>query len=179
MPSPDLGPCVRHPEEPALFRCRQCNDAVCVLCRAAGERDLCSTCGQYRQDLAEREARVQAGLAPEKPVRQIPWGRYAITGLVALNLGLAGYLVVAGRPDATITRGMQALATVSRVVEEHRDPAGRYPASLAPVLPKLPGPVAELVRGETIRYETDAGRTTYRVSFVLTPRDGGSPRGKP
>jgi hypothetical protein len=179
VPTPDLGRCVRHPEEPALFRCRQCNDAVCVLCRAGGERDLCSICGQYRQDSAEREARAQAGLAPEEPPRQIPWGRYVITVLVALNLGLGGYLVVAGRPDATITRGMQALATVSRVVEEHRDPAGRYPASLAPVLPELPGPVAELIRTEAIRYETDTGRTTYRVSFVLSPRSGGPPRGKP
>jgi hypothetical protein len=179
VPPIDLGPCVRHPGEPALFRCRQCNDAVCVLCRAAGERDLCSTCGQYRQDSAVRAARVQAGLRPEEPPRQIPWGRYVITVLVALNLGLGGYLVVARQPDVAITRGMQALATVARVVEEHRDPAGRYPASLAPVLPQLPGPVAQLVRDEVIRYETDAGRTTYRVSFVLTPRDGGSPRGKP
>jgi hypothetical protein len=178
VPPTDLGPCVRHPEEPALFRCRQCNDAVCVLCRAAGERDLCSTCDQYRQDSAEREARVQAGLAPEEPVRQIPWGHYVITVLVVLNLGLGGYLVVAGRPDTTITQGMRALAAVARVVEEHRDPSGRYPASLAPVLPELPGPVAELVRGETVRYETDAGRTTYRVTFVLTPRDGASPGGK-
>jgi hypothetical protein len=178
VPPTDLGPCVRHPEEPALFRCRQCNDAVCVLCRAAGERDLCSTCGQYRQDSAEREARVQAGLASEEPAGQIPWGRYVITVLVVLNLGLGGYLVMAGRPDTTITQGMRALAAVSRVVEEHRDPAGRYPASLAPVLPELPGSVAELVRGETIRYQTDAGRTTYRVTFVLTPRDGASPRGK-
>lgn len=170
MPSTDLGPCVRHPEESALFRCRQCNDAVCVLCRAAGERDLCATCAQYRQDATEREARVQAGLPLEGPARQIPWGRYVIIGLVTLNLALGGYLLVASRPDEEIAQGMQALATVSQMVEAGRDPAGRYPASLAPVLPLLPAPVAQLVRDEAIRYETDAGRTTYRVTFVLAPR---------
>ena len=38
------------------------------------------------------------------------------------------------------------------------------------MLPQLPAPVAQLVRDEAIRYETDAGRTTYRVTFVLAPR---------
>lgn len=176
MPPTDLGRCLRHPEEPALFRCRQCNDAACVLCRAAGERDLCVTCGQYRQDTAERGARAEAGLPPEDPARPTPWGRYVMVALVVLNLGLGGYLVVAQRPDATITRGMEALATVSRALERQRDGAGRYPASLAPLLPALPAAVADLVRAEAIRYETDTARTTYRVSFVLGPREAAPPR---
>jgi len=178
MPPTDLGPCIRHPDEPALFRCRQCNDPVCVLCRAGGERDLCATCGGYRLDEAAREARVQAGLAAEAEPRQVPWGRYVIAVLVALNLGVGGYLVIAARPDAEVTRGMQALATLSRAVERHRDAAGRYPASLDPVLPQLPASVADLVRSESIRYEIAAGRTTYRVSFVLGPRGEAAPRGK-
>jgi hypothetical protein len=170
MPAPTLGPCIRHPEEPALFRCRQCHDPSCVQCRAAEERDLCVTCSQYRQDTADREARAQAGLPPEDPARPLPWGRYVMVALVALNLGLGGYLVVAQRPDAAITRGMEGLATVSRALERQRDAAGRYPASLAAVVAELPEPVAELVRADAIRYETDPGRTTYRVSFVLGPR---------
>jgi len=62
----DLGECIRHPGEPALFRCRQCHDAVCIGCRAPAERDLCSTCGEYRQESAAREARVLAGEEPDE-----------------------------------------------------------------------------------------------------------------
>ena len=54
--------CVRHPSEPAKFRCRQCNDNVCSACRAPNERDLCDICGQYRRDAAETEKRAAAGL---------------------------------------------------------------------------------------------------------------------
>jgi len=165
----ELGACIRHPGEPALFRCRQCHDPVCVGCRAADERDLCGTCAQYRNESSAREARVLAGEQPDEAPRRIRWGRYAIALLVALDIGLAGYLVLAG-PDSAITHGVQAVETVSRAVDESRDPAGRYPESLATVLPKLPEPVVEMVRAGNIQYETYANRTDYEVSFVLGPR---------
>jgi hypothetical protein len=137
----DLGACLRHPGEPALFRCRQCHDAVCVGCEA-----------------------------PDEAPRRIPWGRYAIALLVTLDLGLAGYLVLAGRSDTAITQGVKAVNAVARAVQESRDPAGRYPESLAPVLPRLPEPVAEMIRAGAIQYETYDNRTDYTVSFVLGPR---------
>jgi hypothetical protein len=168
----DLGPCIRHPAEPALFRCRQCHDAVCVSCRAPGERDLCATCAQYRQESAERQARVAAGEEPETPApRRIRWGRYLVAGLVALDVGLGGYLLITSRPDPVVAHGMKAVTVVSRAVEESRDPTGRYPASLAGVLPRLPEPVVEMVRAGTIQYETDGDRREYAVHFV--PSGGG------
>ena len=165
----DLGQCVRHPEEAALFRCRQCDDEVCVKCRAAGERDLCSVCGQYRQDSAERLARVAAGEEADPTPRSVPWNRYLIGLLVVLNVALGAYLVLATRPDNAVARGMAGVRAVAGVLEETRDPAGRYPPSLAPLLPRLPDHVAEMVRTDVIRYETDAGRTEYRLSLVLRP----------
>jgi hypothetical protein len=166
----DLGQCMRHPEEPALFRCRQCDDAACVKCRADGERDLCTVCGQYRQDSADRLARVAAGGEPDPAPRSIPWGRYLVAILVILNVALGAYLVLAIRPDNAVARGMAGVRTVAGVLEENRDPAGRYPPSLAPLLPRLPDHIAEMVRADVIRYETDTGRTEYRLSLVLRPR---------
>lgn len=166
----ELGQCVRHPEEPALFRCRQCDDGVCVRCRAVGERDLCAVCGQYRQATAERDARVAAGQEPDSRPRSLPWSRYAIALLVILNLAVAAYLVLAPGPDNAVARGMAAVRVVAKVLEESRDASGHYPPSLAPVLPRLPDHVAELVRADVIRYETDPGRAEYRLSLVLRPR---------
>jgi hypothetical protein len=166
----DLGSCVRHPEEPALFRCRQCDDAVCVKCRAAGERDLCDVCGQYRQDAAERQARVAAGEEADPAARsRIRWARHLIAALVILNLAVGAHLVLAARADSAIARGMAWVRVVAGALDESRDPAGRYPASLAPLLPRLPGDVAEMIRADVIRYETDAARTEYRLSLVLRP----------
>jgi hypothetical protein len=166
----ELGACIRHPGEPALFRCRQCHDAVCVGCRAPDERDLCGTCAEYRSESAGRQARVLAGEVPDEAPRRIRWGRYAIALLVALDIGLAGYLVLAGRTDSTITQGVKAVGTVSRAVDDSRDSSGRYPESLAPLLPRLPEPVVEMIRAGNIQYETYANRTDYEVSFVLGPR---------
>lgn len=166
----DLGACIRHPGEPALFRCRQCHDPVCIGCRAPEERDLCATCAQYRSESATREARVLAGETPDEAPRRIPWGRYVITLLVALNLGLAGYLVLAGRSHTAIAEGVKAVNAVSRAVEESRDPSGRYPESLAPVLSRLAEPVPEMIRAGAIQYETYDNRRDYTVSFVLGPR---------
>ena len=166
----ELGACIRHPSEPALFRCRQCHDPVCVGCRASDERDLCGTCAQYRSESSAREARVLAGEEPDEAPRRIRWGRYAVALLVALDIGLAGYLVLAGQSDSAITEGVKAVTAVSRVVDESRDPSGRYPETLATVLPKLPEPVAEMIRAGNIQYETYANRTDYEVSFVLGPR---------
>ncbi|HKW90586.1 MAG TPA: B-box zinc finger protein [Methylomirabilota bacterium] len=171
----ELGQCIRHPDEPALFRCRQCHDAVCVGCRAPGERDLCATCAQYRQESTEREARVAAGEEPEVATpRRIRWGRYLVALLVALNVGLAAYLLLTNRPDPVVAQGMEAVTLVSRAVDESRDPTGRFPASLAGLLPRLPEPVAEMVRAGTIQYETDGDRREYAVHFVLS--GGGSGR---
>ena len=166
----ELGHCVRHPEEAALFHCRQCDDAVCVRCRAAGERDLCNVCGQYRQESAERQARAAAGEEPDPAPRPVRWGRYVVGFLVILNLALAAYLVLATRPDNAVARGMAGIRVVADALEENRDPAGRYPLSLAPLLPRLPDHVAQMIRADVIRYETDPGRTEYRLSLVLRPR---------
>ncbi len=166
----DLGACLRHPGEPALFRCRQCHDAVCVGCRAPDERDLCATCAQYRSESATREARMLAGEAPDEAPRPIPWGRYAIALLVAINIGLVGYLVLAGRSHTAIAEGVKAVNALSRAVEESRDPSGRYPENLAPVLPRLAEPVTEMIRTGVIQYETYNNRTDYTVSLVLGPR---------
>ena len=166
----DLGACIRHPGEAALFRCRQCHDAVCIGCRAPDERDLCGTCAQYRSESAEREARVLAGEAPDEAPPRFPWGRYAIALLVALNIGLAVYLGLAARSDTAIAAGVKAVDAVARAVEESRDPSGRYPESLAPVLPRLPEPIIEMVRAGAIQYETYDNRTDYAVRFVLVPR---------
>jgi hypothetical protein len=163
----ELGECVRHPGEPALFRCRQCNDAVCVGCRASGERDLCSTCGQYRQESADREARILAGEDVEEKPRPFPWARLVMAILVVANLGLGGYLLLTGQMDPAVAERMEAVDVVSRAVAESRDPAGRYPASLATVLPALPARVADLVRGDVIRYETNPERTQYEVTVVV------------
>ena len=171
-----LGQCVRHPDEPALFRCRQCDDAVCVRCRAAGERDLCTVCGQYRQAASERDARVAAGEEPDPRPRSLPWGRYGIALLVILDLALAAYLVLATRPDNAVSRGMAGVRVVAGVLEESRDPSGHYPPSLAPILSRLPDPVAEMIRTDVIRYETDPGRTEYRLSLVLRPRPAAARR---
>jgi len=172
----ELGPCIRHPGEPALFRCRQCDDAVCVRCRAAGERDLCTVCGQYRQASAEREARVAAGAESDPRPRSLPWSRYAIALLVILNLALAAYLVLATRPDNAVARGMAGVRVVAGVLEQSRDSSGHYPPSLAPVMPRLPAQVAEMVRTDVIRYETDPGRTEYRLSLVLRPQPAATRR---
>ena len=166
----DLGACIRHPAELALFHCRQCHDPVCIGCRAPDERDLCATCAQYRSESVAREARVLAGEQPDEAPRRIRWGRYAIALLVALNVGLAGYLVLAGRSDTSIAQGVKAINAVSRAVEESRDPSGRYPENLGPVLPRLPKPVTEMIQAGAIQYETYANRTDYTVSFVLGPR---------
>jgi len=166
----ELGACIRHPGEPALFRCRQCHDQACVGCRAPDERDLCGTCAQYRSESAAREVRVLAGEEPDEAPRRIRWGRYAIALLVALDIGLAGYLVLAGRTDTAITQGVKAVDTVSQAVDDSRDSSGRYPETLAPLLPRLPEPVVEMIRAGNIQYETHANRTDYEVSFVLGPR---------
>jgi hypothetical protein len=166
----DLGACIRHPGEPALFHCRQCHDAVCIACRAPDERDLCATCAQYRSESATREARVLAGETPDEAPRRIPWGRYVIALLVALNIGLAGYLLLGGRSDTSIAQGVKAVNAVSRSVEESRDPSGRYPESLTTVLPRLQEPVAQMIRAGAIEYATYDNRTDYTVSFVLGPR---------
>jgi hypothetical protein len=166
----DLGACLRHPEEPALFRCRQCDDPACVRCRADGERDLCAVCGQYRQDTVERQARAAAGEEPDEARRGIRWARYAVALLILLNVGLGAYLALAARPDDSVARGMSAMRAVAGLLDESRDAAGRYPESLTPLLPRLPDDVAEMIRGELIRYETDGARTEYRLSYVLRPR---------
>lgn len=166
----ELGACIRHPGEPALFRCRQCHDPVCIGCRAPDERDLCGTCAQYRSESAAREARLLAGEAPDEAPRRRPWGRYAIGLLVALNIGLAGYLVLAARSDSAIAAGVKAVDAVARAVEESRDRSGRYPESLAPVLSQLPEPVTGMIRAGAIQYETYDDRRDYAVSFVLGPR---------
>ncbi len=163
----DLGECIRHPGEPALFRCRQCHDAVCVGCRAPAQRDLCSTCGEYRQESAAREARVLAGEEVDEAPRPFPWGRVVIAILVAVNVGLAGYLALTMRQDTEISRGMEAAAEVSRAVSESRDASGQYPATLETVLPRLPGPVVELVRAGVVRYEPNEDRTDYEVALTL------------
>ncbi|MGH7374763.1 MAG: B-box zinc finger protein [Candidatus Rokuibacteriota bacterium] len=163
----DLGECIRHPGEPALFRCRQCHDAVCVGCRAPAERDLCSTCGEYRQESAAREARVLAGEEVDEAPRPFPWTRVVIAILVAVNIGLAGYLALTLQQDAEISRGMEAAASLSQAVSESRDASGRYPATLETVLPRLPGPVVELVRAGVVRYEPNEDRTDYEVALAL------------
>ena len=86
-----------------------------------------------------------------------------------LNLAVGAYLVLAARADSAIARGMAAVRVVAGALDESRDPAGRYPASLAPLLTRLPGDVAEMIRADAIRYETDAARTEYRLSLVLRP----------
>ena len=163
----DLGECIRHPGEPALFRCRQCHDAVCIGCRARAERDLCSTCGEYRQESAAREARILAGEEVDEKPRPFPWGRVVIGALVVINLGLAGYLALTLRQDAEISRGMEAATALSQAVSESRDTSGLYPATLETVLPRLPGPVAEMVRAGVVRYEPNADRTDYEVTLLL------------
>lgn len=62
---------------------------------------------------------------------------------------------------------MDAVAAVARVVDESRDAAGRYPPSLAPLLPRVPGPAAEMIRTGVIRYEVDADRTDYTLRVAL------------
>ena len=166
----DLGACIRHPGELALFHCRQCHDPVCIGCRAPGECDLCAACAQYRSESAEREARGLSGEAPDEAPRRIPWGRYAIALLVALNVAVAGYLVLAGRSDTSIAQGVKAVNAVSRAVEESRDSSGRYPESLGTVLPRLQEPVAQMIRAGVIEYATYDNRADYTVSFVLGPR---------
>ena len=163
------GACIRHPEEPALFRCRQCDDPACVRCRAEGERDLCTVCGQYRQESAERQARVAAGEPDPRP-RGLRWARYVVALLVLLNVGLGAYLALAARQDDSVARGMAAMRTVAGLLDGSRDSAGRYPASLTPLLPQLPDDVAGMVREDLIRYETDPARSEYRLSYVLRPR---------
>jgi len=113
---------------------------------------------------------VLAGEEPDEAPRRIRWGRYAIALLVALDIGLAGYLVLAGRTDTAITQGVKAVDTVSQAVDDSRDSSGRYPETLAPLLPRLPEPVVEMIRAGNIQYETHANRTDYEVSFVLGPR---------
>ena len=166
----ELGACIRHSEEPALFRCRQCDDPACVRCRADGERDLCTVCGQYRQESTERSARVAAGEDPDPKPRAIRWARYVVALLVLLNVGLGAYLALAARRDDSVARGMAAMRTVAGLVDESRDASGRYPASLAPILSRLPDDVAGMVRDDLIRYETDPARSEYRLSYVLRPR---------
>jgi hypothetical protein len=65
---------------------------------------------------------------------------------------------------------MAAMRTVAGLLDESRDASGLYPASLTPLLGRLPEDVAEMVRGELIRYETDGARTEYRLTYVLRPR---------
>jgi hypothetical protein len=166
----ELGACIRHPEEPALFRCRQCDDPACVRCRADGERDLCVVCGQYRLDSADRQARVAAGEEPDPRPRGIRWARYVVALLVLLNVGLGAYLALAARRDDSVARGMAAMRTVAGLLDESRDSSGRYPASLTTLLPQLPDDVARMVREDLIRYETDPARSEYRLSYVLRPR---------
>ena len=163
----DLGQCIRHPGEPALFRCRQCHDAVCIGCRAPAERDLCSTCGEYRQESAAREARILAGEEVDEKPRPFPWTRVVIAVLVVMNVGLAGYLALALRQDGEIRRGVEAATALSQAVSESRDAAGRYPATLETVLPRLPGPVADMVRAGVVRYEPNVDRTDYEVTLPL------------
>ena len=154
----------------ALFRCRQCDDPACVRCRADGERDLCTVCGQYRHESAERLARVAAGEEPEPRPRGIRWARYAVALLILLNVGLGAYLALAARRDDSVARGMAAMRTVAGLLDESRDSSGRYPASLTTLLPQLPDDVAGMVREDLIRYETDPARREYRLSYVLHPR---------
>lgn len=166
----ELGACIRHPEEPALFRCRQCDDPACVRCRADRERDLCTVCGQYRHESAERLARVAAGEEPKPRPRGIRWTRYVVALLVLLNVGLGTYLALAARRDDSVARGMAAMRTVAGLLDESRDSSGHYPASLTTLVPQLPDDVAGMVREDLIRYETDPARREYRLSYVLRPR---------
>jgi hypothetical protein len=164
--------CVRHPSEPAKFRCRQCNDNLCVACRAPKERDLCDICGQYRRDAAETERRVAAGL-PTEPVRpKSRVGVYVIGLLVVLNLAFSGYLLFWGKQEANefaqdVVRDVQI---VSRAVEESKDATGRYPASLNAILDRLPEASRDMVRSGVVSYRTDEDRTTFEVTIPLGPR---------
>jgi len=163
-----IAECVRHPSEPAKFRCRQCNDSVCIGCRAPNERDLCDICGQYRRDAAETEKRAAAGL-PTEPVRaQSRAGLYLIGLLVVLNLALSAYLLFWGKREANelaqdVIRDVQI---VSRAVEESKDATGRYPASLSAILDRLP----DMVRSGMVKYHVDEDRTTFEVTIPLGPR---------
>jgi len=164
--------CVRHPSEPAKFRCRQCNDNLCVACRAHSERDLCDVCGQYRRDAAETERRVAAGLATEPVRAKSRAGMYLIGLLVVLNLALSGYLLFWGKQEANefaqdVVRDVQI---VSRAVAESKDAQGRYPASLNAVLDRLPEASRDMVRSGVVRYRTDEDRTTFEVTIPLGPR---------
>ena len=164
--------CVRHPSEPAKFRCRQCNDNLCVACRAHSERDLCDVCGQYRRDAAETERRVAAGLATEPVRAKSRAGMYLIGLLVVLNLALSGYLLLWGKQEANefaqdVVRDVQI---VSRAVAESKDAQGRYPASLNAVLDRLPEASRDMVRSGVVRYRTDEDRTTFEVTIPLGPR---------
>ncbi|PYM75438.1 MAG: hypothetical protein DME10_04225 [Candidatus Rokuibacteriota bacterium] len=164
--------CVRHPSEPAKFRCRQCNDNLCVACRAPSERDLCDICGQYRRDAVETERRVAAGLPTERVRPKSRAGVYLIGLLVVLNLAFSGYLLFWGKQEANefaqdVVRDVQI---VSRTVEESKDAQGRYPASLNAVLDRLPEPSRDMVRSGVVRYQTDEDRTTYEVTIPLGPR---------
>jgi hypothetical protein len=171
--------CVRHPSEPAKFRCRQCNDNLCVACRAPSERDLCDICGQYRRDAAETEKRAAAGL-PTEPVRpKNRAGLYLIGLLVVLNLALSGYLLFWGKQEANefahdVIRDVQI---VSRAVEESKDATGRYPASLNAILDRLPEASRDMVRSGMVKYHINEDRTTFEVAIPLGP--GGQDPSKP
>jgi hypothetical protein len=167
-----IAECVRHPSEPANFRCRQCNDSVCIGCRAPNERDLCDICGQYRRDAADTEKRAAAGL-PTEPVRaQSRAGLYLIGLLVVLNLALSAYLLFWGKREANelaqdVIRDVQI---VSRAVEESKDATGRYPASLSAILDRLPEGSRDMVRSGMVKYHIDEDRTTFEVTIPLGPR---------
>ena len=139
--------CVRHPSEPAKFRCRQCNDNLCVACRASNERDLCDICGQYRREAAETERRAAAGL-PTEPVRQKSRAGLCLIGLlVVLNLAFSAYLLWGKREaNESAQDVIRDVEIVSRAVEESKDATGRYPATLNAILDRLPETSRDMVR---------------------------------
>jgi hypothetical protein len=163
-----VGACVRHPDEPAAFRCRHCRDTLCRACRAPGERELCTLCIEYfaRAEEIERQGGPEAieAAAARRRARVRAW---VIAGSVVVNVVLGATLVYQrGQPvPAEVTQMFADVAAIARVVETVRAAAGRPPASLQEIADRLPPSAAELVRRGVVRYEPDQSGA-FTVSIV-------------
>ena len=163
------GVCFNHADAPAVFTCRQCQDALCARCRGEGERDLCRECHQYFLRTGGAEAAETTEVSAKTATST--GGRRLIAVLVIANLGLAASLFVMSRQHASSTRslGLDAVPVVKRAVEDTRAATHKVPENLEPLLPRMPAHVADLVRRGAIVYKVVDGGASYEVVVFIDP----------
>ena len=154
--------CDFHPDRPSVFRCRSCAKSYCEECRSPEQRNACVRCDMFVgvREAAEPTVPLKgAGITRKR----IPT-KVVVGGLLVINLGLVIWWALLGAPvPAQVDAALDAVGTISQVVERSRDTSGLVPPNLDGVVGRLPADVAALVRNGDVRYRPSTDRRTFAV----------------